>query len=197
MAPRRSRDEDLDERALSRFAQVMRRRGRAVRVIQMPGCPGEKVALRCPTEGELTEADVAARKHLTEGLGLTALDLSLAQETELAKRERQLQLLALILRDPDDPEVAYAESADDLRDGLEEPQRIELIEAMEDFRAERFGRDTPEEGAKIVQMMRDLKAAGALSTHWESCDSDTQVRVVEVLLAAIPTPSSKPTGQTY
>lgn len=176
----RRRDDDDD--AVSRFSRVMSERGRPSRVIPMPGLEGEEVAILCPTEGELTTADVEARKHLTKGLGLTALDLSLAQETELARRERELQLLALILRDPNDPEQAYVESVDELREHLEEPQRKGLIAAMEEFRRDRYEARTPEESERIVELVRDLKAVGALSTWWMSCAPDSQLSTVHALV---------------
>lgn len=179
-----ARRRDDDDEAVSRFSRVMSERGRPHRVIPMPGLEGEEVAILCPTEGELTTADVEARKHLTKGLGLNALELSLAQETELSRRERELQLLALILRDPDDPEQAYVEDVDDLREHLEEPQRRALIVAMEDFRRERYEARTPEESERIVELVRELKAAGALSTYWMSCDPDSQLSIVHALVEA-------------
>lgn len=190
------RKRDDEDASLSALARVMRDQARPVRVIPMPGLDGVKVAIRCPTEGELTEADTEARKHLTKGLGLNALELSLAQETELARREREIELLALVLRDPDNPDEAFAESADELREVLEEPQRMGLMAALEEFRRDRFAAKTPEESAEIVRLVRDLKAAGALSSYWMSCDSDTQTAILAALLeSATPTaPTSSATS---
>lgn len=187
-----ARRRDDDDEAVSAFARVMQERGRSHRVIPMPGMDGVEVAILCPTEGELTTADVEARKHLTKGLGLNALELSLAQETELSRRERELQLLALILRDASDPDTAFVESVDELREHLEEPQRKGLIVAMEDFRRERYEARTPEESERIVELVRDLKAVGALSTWWMSCDPDSQLSIVHALVEACakPTPPS-------
>ncbi|MEZ4395134.1 MAG: hypothetical protein R3A48_28985 [Polyangiales bacterium] len=179
------RRRDDDDEAVSAFARVMQERGRRPhRVIPMPGLEGVRVAIMCPTEGELTTADVEARKHLTKGLGLNALELSLAQETELSRRERELQLLALILRDADDPDSAFVESVDELREDLEEPQRKGLMAAMEDFRRERYEARTPEESERIVELVRDLKVVGALSTYWMSCDPDSQLSIVHALVEA-------------
>lgn len=189
------RKRDDDDASLSALARVMRDRARPVRVIPMPGLDGVKVAIRCPTEAELTEADTEARKHLTKGLGLNALELSLAQETELARREREVELLALVLRDPDNPDEAFAESADELREVLEEPQRMALMAALEEFRRDRFAAKTPEESAEIVRLVRDLKAAGALSSYWMSCDSDTQTAILAALLESV-TPTAPTSSGT-
>lgn len=190
----KTREDRDDDSALSTFARVMQERARPHRVIPFPGLDGVEVAIWCPNEAEETEADVESRKHLTKHHGLTALELSLAQETELAKRERQIELLALVLRDPGDPEQAYAESADELRQLLEAPQRKALVAAIEDFKRERFESHTPEESEEIVRNVRALKEVGALSTYWMSCDFDTQVRVLEALLDTRPTaPSSSDT----
>lgn len=185
--------ERTDDEVISLFARVMQERGRPFKVIPFPGLEGVEVALWCPTEDEEIEADIESRRYLTKEKGLTALELSLAQETELAKRARETELLALVLRDPLDPEQAFAESADALRGaggqpGLEKPQREALMAAIEDFRRERFEAKTPEEYAEIVRHVRTLKDVGALSVWWTSCGSDTQVRVLEALLTAPPTP---------
>lgn len=195
MAKRRGGDEDGGDE-LSVFARVMQERGRPHRVIPVPGLDGVEVAIRCPTEDELTTADVEARKHLTKGLGLSALELSLAQETELARRERELQLLALVLRDPRDAEQAFVESVDELRAHLEEPQRVGLIAAVNDFRRERFAAKTPEESERIVELIRDLKAAGALSTYWMSCEPDSQLSIVHALVEACATPTAPSSSDT-
>ncbi len=191
---RRRGDDEGDE--LSVFARVMQERGRPHRVIPMPGLDGVEVAVRCPTEDERTTADAEARKHLTKGLGLSALDLSLAQETELAQRERELQLLALVLRDPRDPEQAFVESADELRAHLEEPQRKALVAAVRDFERERYEARTPEEAARIVEMVRDLKAVGALSSFWTSCVSDSQISIVHALAEACARPTVPSSSDT-
>ena len=194
MAKRRGGDDEGDE--LSPFARIMRERGRPFRVVPLPGIDGARVAIRCPTESERTTADAEARKHLTKGLGLSALDLTLAQDTELAKREREVQLLALVLRDADDPDQAFVESADDLREQLEEPQRTALVAAVRDFERERYESRTPEESAKIVEMILSLKAEGALSMFWTSCDSDTQVSIVHALAEACAAPTEPSSSDT-
>lgn len=191
-------DDDGADDALSTFARVMQEHGRADKLIDFPGLKkGVKVRIWCPTEDEEIEADVASRKYLTKKHGLSALDLSLAQDTELARRVREVELLALVLRDPTDPEQAYVESADDLRGGggkpaLEKPQRERLMAAIEEFRRERFEAHTPEEAAEIVGYVRDLKDVGALSEYWRSCGSDTQVQILIALLDAVPTAPTTP-----
>lgn len=193
------RDEERGE-ALSAFARAMQERGRPHRVIDFPGLPGVRVAILCPTEGEVVEADVEARKYLTKELGLTALDLSLAQEQELFKRVFELELLATVLRDPDDPEEAFVEGVDELRDpphGIDAAQRRQLMAAVDDFRRERFERRTPEEGAEIVGFLRDLKEGGALSTWWTSCGPDTQLSTLIALLDSAPgSPTPPPSSAT-
>lgn len=195
MGRREKTDEERDDEAVSLFARVMQERGRPHKVIDFPGLDGVQVALWCPTEDEEIEADIESRRYLTKEKGLNALELSLAQETELAKRARETELLALVLRDPADPEQAFVESADALRGkggqpGLEKPQREALMAAIEDFRRERFERRTPDEATEIVRHVRALKDVGALSAWWTSCGGDTQVRVLEALLVALPTPPS-------
>jgi len=182
-----------DEEVMSLFARVMQERGRPFKVIPFPGLEDVDVAIWCPTEDEEIEADIESRRYLTKEKGLTALELSLAQETELAKRARETELLALVLRDPADPEQAFVESADALRGaggqpGLEKPQREALMAAIEDFRRERFEAKTPEEYAEIVRHVRALKDVGALSAWWTSSntDTETQLRVLEALLESIP-----------
>jgi len=179
-----------DDSTLSRFSRVMRERGRPHRVIDMPGCPGERVAIWCPTDTEESEADAAARTHLTTTLKLNALQLSLAMETKLHERERQLELLALVLRDPDDPALPYAESVDDLRDadhGLEPDQREQLMAAIADFRHERYSAMVPEDRAKIVEAVLALGEAGALSQYLTSCDFDTRLSIALALGEALQT----------
>jgi hypothetical protein len=196
---RRSNEGDSDE-GLSLFARAMQQRGRPARVIDFPGLDGVRVALWCPTDDEETQADVESRKYLTKQMGLSALELSLAQETELAKRSREIELLALVLRDPTDPAVAFCESSDDLRGGesggLEADQRKALMAAIEDFKRERFRAKTPEEAAEIVELLKSLKAVGALSSYWTSCDSDTQEFIVHTLVEALPKPTEPSSSGT-
>lgn len=188
-----------DDSTLSRFSRVMRERGRPHRVIDMPGCPGERVAIWCPTDTEESEADAAARTHLTGALKLNALQLSLAMETKLHERERQLELLALVLRDPDDPTAPYAESVDDLRDadhGLEPDQREQLMAAIADFRRERYEAHVPEEDEKIVEAVRALGEAGALSQYVTSCDIDSLRSIVLALAKASRTQTAQNSSGT-
>lgn len=186
----RPKTDDADGEVLSRFARVMRARGRPTKTIDFPGLAGERVALWCPTDGEEGEADAEARKYLTGHLKLDALQLSLAVESGLHRRERELELLALVLRDPDDPTQAYVEGADDLRDHLEAPQREALVAQVRAFQRERLAVNTPETAAEIVRLVRGLGEAGALSSYWTSCDSDTQLAIVLALVEAWPTPTA-------
>ena len=180
---RRRDDERDDDAALSTCARVMREEARPSRVVDMPGRPGVKVRIVCPTEAEETEADVESRKLLTKEMGLTALELSLAQETELAKRERQIELLFLCVRSAEDVEESFFESSDEARQTLERPQREALIKAIDVFRKERFNPKTPEEHADIVRLVRGLKELGALPEFWTSCDDDTKWNIVDALAA--------------
>lgn len=187
---------DDDDETLSMFAEAMRRRGRPVRVIDFPGVPNLRVGLWCPTEADISSADVESRKYLTKTLGLTALELSLAQETELAQREREIELLASILRDPNDAEQAFADSANDLRDHLEEEQRKALIAAVNEFRRSRFVTATAEESADVIRLVRSLKINGAVSTYWMSCDFDTQVFILDTLISALPVQTAPTSSAT-
>lgn len=185
-----------DDEVVSAFGRVMQERGRPHRVIPMPGMDGVEVAIWCPTEGERTAADVESRKHLTKTLGLSALDLTLAQETELARRERELSLLAFVLRDASDPEQAFVESVEELREHLGERQRKGLIAAVEEFERDRFSTNAPAENERVVQMVRDLKAAGALSSCWASFDTDTQLFIVHALAEACMRPTEESSSDT-
>lgn len=191
---RKDRDDDADGSPLARAAA---RLGRPHRVMDFPGMPNTRVAIWCPNEDERTRADINARQRLTQQWKLTALDLSLAQETELAKREREIELLALVLRDPVDPTQAFTESPEELREHLAGPQRAMLVEAIEDFERERFMARTPEEDAELLKVLRDMgKVAGVLPTWLLSCAPGTLRRIVEITLrAGTPsTPSSSSTG---
>lgn len=193
------RNADSDD-GLSLFARAMQQRGRPVRIIEFPGLQGVRVGIWCPTDDEEAQADVESRKYLTKQMGLSALELSLAQETELARRSREIELLALVLRDPDDPEQAFCESSDDLRGGerggLEAEQRKALMATIEDFKRERFRAKTPEESAELVTLLKSLKAVGALSAYWTSCDSDTREFIVHTLVAALPKPTEPSSSAT-
>lgn len=184
------RDEPTDGSPLARASA---RVGRPHKVLDFPGMPNTRVALWCPNEDERTRADIDARQRLTQTFKLTALDLSLAQETELAKREREIEILALVLRDPIDPTQAFTESSNELREHLTGPQRKMLIEALEDFERERFQARTPEEDAELLRVLTDMgKVEGVLPTWLLSCEPGTLRRIVEILAkgSTRPTPSS-------
>lgn len=181
----------------SRFARVMAERGRPFRVVPMPGLDCEKVALWCPTEGEESEANIAARKWLTEEHKLDALQLSLSVESELFQREYELELLAMVLRDPDDPEMAYVDDADALRDGLEKPQREQLMEMMQSFRRERFLLDLPNDPDKVVELLRGLKEVSSVRASLMSCDVDTLLTIIDCLMDRTSgTPTRPPSSAT-
>lgn len=182
--------EGSDDAALSVCARVMQDRARPHRILDMPGEPGVRVAIVCPSEAEETEADVEARKFLTKTMKLAALELSLAHESELSRREREIELLALCVRSAEDIEESFWESSDEARERLEKPQRKALIAAIEDFRAERFEAKTPAQDAEIVRLVRGLKEVGALSTFWTSCDDDTRWNIVNALAMSLTAPSS-------
>lgn len=179
------RDDEQDD-AASPFAQALARAGgRPSKVIDFPGLDGVRVALWCPNEDEESEAEVEARKRLTGRYKMSALDLSLAQETELFERERDIELLTLVLRDPNDPDEAFFESSDEARK-LSRPQRKALIAAKDDYLRERFMRRTPDEADEIVRLVRESKEAGVLSTWLASCESASELRaLVEVLATAL------------
>ncbi len=197
----RSRNDDEHEgEASSRFAQAMARQGgRPVKVVDFPGLDGERVGVWCPNAQEETEAEVAARKHLTGHYKMSALDLSLTSETELYQRERDVEMLTLVLRDPDEPNDAFFESSDEAR-GLTRPQVRALLALVEDFRRERYEARTPENAAELVRLVRESKAVGALSTWLTSCDAGTLRELVELLANDTPpttdTRSTPPSSST-
>ncbi len=172
---------------------IARTGGRPVKIIDFPGLAGTKVAIWCPNELEESSADIASRQRLTGQFKLTALDLSLAQETELAKREREIELLTLVLRDPANPEMAFCEESDELREALAGPQRAALIESIEDFKIERFQSQAPGDDDDLVKAVRAMgKVDGVLPVWLTSCDSSTLRRIVRCLAASTP-----PTPDNY
>jgi hypothetical protein len=195
-----ARDDDEAPR-VSRFSRGAGRAKRPSKPVPFPGAPGEKVRLWAPTDDDEQLAEVAARQHLTGALKLSALDLSLAAESALFRAEYERQLLFRVLRDPDDATQSYFESVEELREGVEAPQRDALVRELRLWRAERYPElqllDLPAEqraGKGLLGLLADLKAAGALSTWWQSCGADTQYatldRLVEASTSATPPSSS-------
>lgn len=177
MAPR---DEDQDD-ARSPFARALEALGgRPNKLVEIPGMTGVKARIWCPNDEEDTEAEVEARKRLTGHHKMSALDLSLAQETELFERQRDAELFALVVRDADDPDEAFFESADEARK-LSKPQRKALKAMIDDFQHERFQQRTPEQAAELVRLVRESKTAGVLSNWLVSCDADTLRELVDLL----------------
>lgn len=181
----RPRDDD-HESADSPFARALARAGgRPSKVVEFPGFEGTRAALWCPNEEEHAEAEVEARKRLTGQYKMSALDLSLAQETDLFERERAVELITLVVRDADDPDDAFFESSDEARK-LTKAQRRALVALIEDFERERFMRRTPESHDEVVRLVRESKEAGVLSTWLASCESATELReLVEILATAL------------
>jgi hypothetical protein len=187
-----------DDFDVSPFVAAMRQRGRPHKVVALPGSTA-KVAVWVPTASERAEADAAARMHLTRTLKLDALQLSLAQESELFERERDIELLARVLRDPRDPSQAFVDAADTIRDpdmGFTDNDRKLLIAAMDDFARERYEPNLPDNEERLVELILGLKADGALSVHVESFASDTLRSIVLSLAKAWPTPISPSSSAT-
>lgn len=182
----RRKDDEENSEAESPFARALARAGgRPSKTIDFPGLDGTRVALWCPNEDEESEAEVEARKRLTGQFKLSALDLSLAQETELFERERAVELITLVLRDPDCLDDAFFESSDEARK-LSRFQRKALMAAIEDFARERFMRRNPGEVDDILRLIKESKEAGVLSTWLVSCESGTELReLVEILATAL------------
>ena len=184
---------------LSPFRAAMERRGRpASKPIRLPGSDAH-VKLWVPTAAEREEADAEARKHLTASLKLDALQLSLAVDSELHQRAFELELLARVLRDPSDPSQAFCESVAELRDpesGFTDEDRRYLMAALRDFERERYEPELPDEDAKVVEMLRDLKAAGGLSDFVERCATDTLRSIVRSLVSHRPMPTSPSSSGT-
>ena len=191
-----SRGRDDEDAGLSYLAAAALKQGRASRVIDFPGMEGVRVAVVCPNEAERTEADVESRKRLTKGMGLTALELTLAQETELVERERDLDLLALVLRHPDDVEQTVVDDVGDLRKLIGDHQRKALVAAVRSFERERYEARTPEEGEEVVRLVRSLKASGAVATFVTSSGGDTAVHIIEALCDALDAAEATPPSPT-
>lgn len=186
---------DLDT---SPFVAAMRQRGRPHKVIAFPAS-SEKVAIVVPSSSERAEADAAARVHLTKTLGLDALQLSLAVESSLFERERDIELLARVLRVPSAPTQAFVDSADTLRDpdlGFTDEDRKHLVAAVDEFCRERYEPTLPDDEDKLVELILGLKADGAMSAFVESCDGDTARRIVISLARAWPTQTPRSSSGT-
>lgn len=185
-----ARDDD-DAARVSRFSRSVGRAARPDKLVAFPGAPGERVRLWAPNEEEEQVAEVETRKHLTGTLKLSALDLSLASETALFRAEFERQVLFRVLRDPDDPRQSYFESVEELREGIEAPQRETLTRELRQWRTERYPEldleDVPEgqrSGRGLVEWMREVKAAGALLTWWHSFEPATQDAIMLSLVDA-------------
>lgn len=171
---------------------IARTGGRPVKVVDFPGLAGTRVALWCPNDLEESSADIAARQRLTGQFKLTALDLSLAQETDLVRREREIELLTLVLRDPANPDMAFVEESDELRESIAAPQREALMRSIEDFKSERFVARAPGEDDELAKLVQSMgKVDGVLPTWLQSCETATLRRIVLCLVASTPpTPDS-------
>lgn len=164
---------------MSPFLRCVRQRGRPHKVVRFPGSE-QRVAIVSPTAHERTEAEIAARKFIAEAFNNDALKLALASEMELFYRERDIELLALVLKDPDDPTQAYVESVDDLRDpdnGFTDEDRRALIASIDDFAHERYD-SIPDGEEEVVALVKGLKADGRLSDFVMSCDGDIAKRML-------------------
>lgn len=183
---------------VSPFVSAMRQRGRPHKVVALPGSTA-KVAVWVPTASERAEADAAARVHLTKTLGLDALQLSLAVESALFERERDIELLVRVMRSPSDPTQAFVSEPDELRDpdnGFTDEDRKRLVAAVDEFSRERYEPELPEDETKLVELILGLKADGALSVFVESCDGDIAKRIVTSLARAWPTPTPPSSSAT-
>lgn len=196
-----SRDEDDAQARVSRWSRTAGRAKRPDRLVAFPGVAGEKVRLWAPSDDEEQQAEVDARQRLTAGLKLSALDLSLASDTKLFRAEEERQLLYRVMRDPDDATQSYFESADELREALEAPQREALMRELRLWKVERYPElaldDVPaelREGKGLLDWMAEAKSCGAMATWWASFSSDTQYAImlslVETAATATPRNSS-------
>jgi len=190
MGRRNERDE-----AGSAFARALAQMGgRPVKVVEFPGMPRTRVALWCPNQGEEADASAEASKRLTVHYKMSALDLTVAQARKLFDDEYRAEILTLVLRDPDEPEEAFFESSDEMRN-VARPQALALMELVDDFMRERFMSRTPEQTDELMRLLREGKEAGVLSTWLASCESATELRfIIETLMGA--RPDSTPTPST-
>lgn len=195
--------DDEEAPRVSRFSRSVGRRTRPDKLIAFPGAPGEKARLWAPNEEEEQSAEVETRKHLTGTLKLSALDLSLAAEGQLFRTEYERQILFRALRDPDDPRQSYFESVEELREGLEAPQREALTRELRLWRVERYPElaleDLSEElraGKGLLAWLTEAKTAGALATWWGSCRTDTQFAMLLALVDAAPTATPPNSSRT-
>lgn len=190
-----AKDKDTD---LSPFLAAVGQRGRPPKVIPFPGSTA-KVAILVPAAAERAEADAAARTHITKAFELDALQLQLAVGTDLFERERDLELLAKVMRDPKDPTQAFVGSVDDLRNpenGFTDEDRQKLIRAVNDYARDRYETGLPEDEARLVEVVLSLPKDGALSDFVERCDGDIAQRIVSSLVRAWPTPTAQPSSGT-
>ena len=181
---------------ISPFARVMRDKARPSKKIEFPGLDGTPCRLWNPSDGEIDEADVAARKYLTEECKLDALQLSLAIESKLYEAENQRQLLALVVRDVGDPEGTAFATVDDFREWLTPRQREVLMRHLKTYIEERSPERKVGGDENLVGLIRSLKADGVLSDWLIGCDGDSARTIVLSLAEAWPTPTAPNSSAT-
>jgi hypothetical protein len=147
------------------------------------------------SDEETAAAQVAAAKYVCEGMELDKHRLSLVLEGDLYKAEEERQLLATALRDPSKPDFPFATAAA-LRKFLTPDHRKFLITKLGQFMDERYPYRKVSDPEKIVSMVADLKAAGALSDYLSDCDGDTLISIAESLAAALPVPTTPSSSST-
>ncbi len=103
---------------------------RNLRVIDFPGSD-RKVGLRVLTNAESQAAFFAAAEHFEK----RGVEIG-ADTIEAFEDEHTVQQLALALRDPDDPDTAFAKNADQLRALITRDEKSALVDEYTAFEQE-------------------------------------------------------------
>lgn len=164
----------------SAFGREMRSVDRPSKEISFPHPYDAKKKLRAKLvrlhDEEIAAAAASATEYLTKGLKLDEYRLSLAIESSLYQDEVQRQQLVRALRDPADVNLPFAD-IDDLRSYLDPDTRLLLMRQLAAFTRERSPITEEHDPKVLLQKVRDLKKADALSDWLLSCDFDTVVSI--------------------
>lgn len=175
------------------LAEVMRTRERPTKTFDWPVPKGEapfQAAFVLLSDEEIQEATVNASRYVKTTYKLDALELALASESALARQETERHLLAAALRCADNHGMPFT-TPDELRKHLGPDTRDALLRIYNAFARERSPITTETDPAKLVALVRELKAAGALSDWLTCCDTDTLKSIVLAQAEASQTPTSE------
>jgi len=186
--------EELDD--LTPFERVLRSARRPAKILDMPGYPGAKVAMLVPSDEEIAEAQAATLQYLTGPLKLDEFKLAVSLERNLFEAEEARQILVRVLRNPVQQELPFA-TIESLRRGLNKDMRNVLMRTLAAWVEERSPEKKDDgDGERLVGILRDLKAEGALPDYLMSCGFATLTSFVLALADQFLPPTERPSSDT-